>query len=475
MVAPRGAFADLRRLIIYDRGILKRPMAKNPELSSKEWSQVQKEALGWFQKLLRTDTTNPPGNELALAELMADILRSEGIEAKIYEPAKGRANLVARLSSSGSEGPLLLAGHMDVVPADPEHWTHPPFAGKVSGGYIWGRGAIDMKNSLVYNLTALSLLKRLDLKLKRDVILLAVSDEERGCQYGSKWMVENHPEAIRAEYALNELGGFTLHAGGKRFYPIQVAEKGVCWFKIIREGQPGHGSLPHGENALVELCRALVKLHRRLLPLHVTEEARLFLRKMGSALPPAQKSALTLLLDPKFHSLAKLLPNKDQARFFIATLHNTACPTGLNAGKAPNVIPGRAEAVIDGRFLPGQTVDDLLREVRRVIGPGFQYEVLRHAPPTRTPYPTPLYELISDCLLAHDPGSSPTPYLITGFTDAKYYAELGIKTYGFSPVKFPPGVVFSSLYHGHDERIPVEGFYWGLRVFYDVVSRFCAA
>lgn len=445
---------------------------KKEKISSKDWDGIQQEALKLFQRFLRIDTQNPPGNEKECAEAIAEVLRSEKIEPEVLTVEKKRANIVARLKSDGSGGPLLLAGHLDVVPAEEKRWTYPPFSGEVKEGFIWGRGAIDMKNTVTYNLMSMLLLKRLGVRLKRDVIFLGVADEERGCQKGSRWMVDNCPEKIRAEYGLNELGGFTVHVGGKVIIPVQVAEKGVCWFKIKKEGVPGHGSVPFGDNPVVAISRAIDRLNNTLPPLHLTDEVLAFMETVKRCLPKAQAKMIDLLMKPSTHSLMRKLAFQYMIRSLIAMTHNTMNPTGFQAGKSFNVVPAEAECQVDGRLIPGQNLDSFLNEVTRIIGRGYKYEVAHYAPPTQISYPTPLYDTIVRTLQELEPEALVTPYMITGFTDAKYYADLGIKTYGFSPVKMPPEIYFHSLYHADNERIPVDGFYWGLRVFFEVVRRF---
>lgn len=440
------------------------------------WEDIHREALGYFQKLLSLETINPPGQERIAVDYIQSLLKKEGIEARVLEPSPGRANLVARLAGQGSEGPLLLSSHLDVVPVEREKWTHPPFEGRIADGCVWGRGAIDMKHMAVYSLMTLLIVKRLNLRLKRDLLWAAVADEEAGCDHGSRFLVENHPDLIRAEYALNELGGFTVHAGKKRFYPIQVAEKGFVWFKIKAHGEPGHGSLPHGprrENAIVMLAQAVERLHRKFLPQHVHPVAKGFISSLAGGFGLPLSLVLKSLAGPLGDCLLKILPDRERTKFFIATLHNTACPTVFEGGQKINVLPSEVAVLVDGRILPGQDRDNFLREVSGVIGPQYTLEVMKEHAPQETPIETSLYKVLASVLEERDPGSQAVPYMISGFTDAGYYQKLGIKTYGFSPIKLPPEMVFSKLYHGHNERIPLEGFRWGLETFYEAVQRFC--
>jgi acetylornithine deacetylase/succinyl-diaminopimelate desuccinylase-like protein len=441
-----------------------------------DWAPINAEALGYFRDLLRFDTTNPPGNEQPAAEYLGRVLSREGIPYEIVESASRRANLVARLKSTGARPPLLLNAHLDVVPVDPEHWSHPPFDAVEADGYMWGRGAIDMKNMAAMSFMTLLLLKRQGVSLERDVIFAAVADEEAGSEKGSLFLVENHPELVRSEYVLGEVGGHTLHFGAQRFYPVQVSEKGICWFEITAEGEPGHGSMPHPKNAVVRLARAIESLADARLPQHNTPVVENFLRSISSAAPFPQRRLLPLLLNPKLGArLLDLLATKNprQAAGINAMLRNTATPTMLAAGKKVNVIPSAASATIDGRVIPGQSVDRFLEEVRSVIGDDLHLKVQSQHQGATFSSDTLLFEAIARVIARHDPGAIVVPYMIPGFTDAFAYARLGATCYGFSPVRLGPNLDFARLYHGHDERIPVDGFTWGLRVLYELVSDFC--
>lgn len=449
-----------------------------PREAAIDWPAVQAEAIEHFKTLLRFDTTNPPGNERPAAEYLAKVLRAEGIECEILERAPTRASLVARLRGSGKEGPLLLNGHLDVVPADPDFWTHPPFAATEADGCIWGRGTIDMKNMVTMGLMCLVLAKRTGVKLDRDLIFAAVADEEAGSHEGALYLVEEHPERVRAEYVLNEVGGHTLYMGDARFYPIQVSEKGICWFEMSVEGAPGHGSMPRPDNAVTKLGRALERLGSTRLPQHNTPIVEEFLKTLAAGAPFPRNKLLPLVLQPRFaNTLLDLLEkqNLDQAIGINAMLRNTASPTMVEAGKKVNVIPSRAAAKVDGRILPGQTVEQFLAEVQRVVGPEVRINVFDHHDGTIFDADTPLYDTICRVLGRRDPGATPVPYMIPGFTDSFAYARLGATCYGFSPVKLGPELNFTQMYHGHDERIPVDGFEWGLRTLWEVVRDFCAA
>ena len=441
-----------------------------------DWAALEGEALGHLRALLRIDTTNPPGNERAAADYLAGVLAREEIPFATFEKAPGRTNVVARLKGSGARAALLLSGHLDVVPAVAEAWQHPPFSGAEHDGCLWGRGAVDMKNMVAMSLTTLLALKRRRVPLDRDVIFAAVADEEAGSRHGSLFLVDRHPDAVKAEFVLTEVGGHTLHVGPARFYPVQVAEKGICWFEISADGPPGHGSMPHPHNAVARLGRAIAALSRARLPQHNTEVVSGFIRAMAARVPFPQRQALGLLLRPALSPrvlgwLEKR--NLEQALPLNAMLRNTASPTLLAAGNKINVIPDSATVGVDGRVLPGQSVESFLDEIRRVVGRDVRFTVLEQHEGTTFDSRTPLFDAIAEVVARHDPGAVAIPYMIPGFTDAFAYRRLGAICYGFSPVQLGPEMKFSQMYHGHDERIPVAGFCWGLRVLYDLVSGFC--
>lgn len=447
-------------------------------MSAIDWAAVEAEALEHFKALLRIDTTNPPGNERPAAEYIARVFEREGIEHRIVESEPTRASVIGRLRGSGKDGPLLLNGHLDVVPADAASWTHPPFEAVEADGFLWGRGAIDMKNMVTMGFMSLVLAKRLGLALERDLVFAGVADEEAGSRNGALFLVEQHPELVRAEYVLNEVGGYTLHMGQTRFYPIQVSEKGICWFEMRVEGPPGHGSMPRPDNAVTLLAGALERLGTTRLPSHSTPVVEQFLRTLASGAPFPRNKILPLLLSPSLAgTLLDLLEkqNLEQAIGINAMLRNTASPTMLEGSSKVNVIPPRAIARVDGRTLPGQSVEQFLAEVQRVVGPKVKIHVFEQHDGTTFDTNTPLYDTLCRVLKRRDEAAVPVPYMIPGFTDSFAYAKLGATCYGFSPVRIDdPSVVFTAMYHGHNERIPVDGFRWGLRTLFEVVRDFCA-
>ena len=436
------------------------------------------EARRLCQALLRIDTTNPPGNERICADYLAAALAEVGYQTEILEPAPGRANLIVRYRGTGARPPLLLTAHLDVVEADPTKWRRPPFSGDEFEGCLWGRGAIDMKNMAAM---CTAIMRRLAVTrpvLSRDVIFAAVADEEALCQYGSRFLVEQHRAKVEAEFAIGESGGFSLHLGDATFYPVQVAEKGICWIRARVTGTPGHGSMPRADSAVTRLGEALAALGRTQLPVHPTKQLADFIEGLRARQPALIQPLVKLLARPRLLAgVARLVPNTQAARGFAPLLSNTASATVVRAGNKVNVIPGVAEFQIDGRTLPGQTEQDLLRELREVLGPDVELEVEQSAPPTVTePIASPVYEAIKRQVEAREPGALVVPYMIPGFTDAKYFTQMGARWYGFSPVKIErdSGIRFADMFHGNDERVPIAGLMWGTEVLDAVVREICA-
>lgn len=436
-------------------------------------AEIHEEALALLCDLLRIDTTNPPGNERPAAELCAEALRAEGLEPKLLEGAKDRTNLICRYRGTGELPPLMLTAHLDVVPPG-DGWTHPPFEARIVDGWLYGRGAIDMKNHVAMCVTVLRALAREKARLRRDVLLVLVADEEAGCTWGSEWLVRNHADKIRAEYALGEIGGFPLHMEGRRIYPIQVAQKGVLWLRARTRGEGGHGSMPRERTAVGDLVRAVSRLVRRPMPIEVTPPAREFLDALAAQLGP-KGAALRALSRPWLaRAVLRALPDRSLARTLRALLSNTVTVNVLRAGEKTNVIPRAAEAEIDCRTLPGKAGEKAMQQIRDRVGPEVEFEVLQQAPAVEFTSKTPLFESLAAAIRRADPEAVVIPYMIPGFTDALAFAHNGTTCYGFTPVYLPEGVVFADLYHNVDERIWVEGFHFGLELLYDAVRTFCA-
>lgn len=440
-----------------------------------DWEELSQTAIAHLVQLIQLDTSNPPGNETPVADYVAKKLKAMGLEPTVVSKAKGRENVIARLEGRGEGGPLLLASHADVVPADASMWTHPPFSGVEADDCIWGRGALDMKCGIAMHLAVLEELVKADETLNRDIIIAVVADEETGMDFGSRFLVEEHSDLVQAEFALGEIGGFNISVMGRKIIPIQVAEKGICWLKATVKGERGHGSVPNQNSAVIKLSKAVARIGKRRLPVHVTPPAKAYLKGLAQALPTAGRVAMTLLQDERTAGTALdyMIRKPEVRRPLVAVLTNTASPTVLRAGEKINVIPGHAEVLIDGRTLPGHGPGDLVRELKGLT-PELDFDVVSAEPSTQTSPETPLFELIKATMERHDRSGSVVPLLLPGMTDAKSWSRLGTQCYGFMPLllpdDFPP--VFD-LIHGHDERIPTDALARGTRAFYDVVTTFC--
>jgi len=412
------------------------------------WEAFERQALDWFRDLIRLDTSNPPGNERLAADYLAAQLEANGIETVRLEAAPRRTNLIARLPGTDpANAPLMLASHTDVVPAEPQRWTRGPFSAALAEGCVWGRGAVDMKSKCAMDLGLAVALRRAGIAGDRDVIVVATADEESGSQFGAQFLVEQHPELVRAGFVLNEVGGFTMYLGGRRFYPIQVAEKGFVTVRMTVTAAPGHGSIPRPVTAITRMAELITRIANAQMRVRMTPPLRRVLAAVG-------------------------LTRETVTPLFRPMLSNTVTPTIVNAGYKDNVIPGEASAILDGRTLPGEDVTSFIAELRAIVGPEPALEVLKSAPPAESSIDTPLYRLIAERVEAADPGATVIPWMLPGATDSKFYTRLGAVCYGFSPVKLAPMTPFGSLYHGNDERLPIDGFYWGLRLYTEVVLSF---
>jgi acetylornithine deacetylase/succinyl-diaminopimelate desuccinylase-like protein len=424
-----------------------------------------------LQQLIRFNTTNPPGNERECVEWIGGVLRDGGYETETFAKDPERPNLLARLKGRDEAPSLLLYGHVDVVPVEGQNWQHPPFEGKNVDGWIWGRGALDMKGGVAMMLAAFLRAKAEGLTPPGDVLFLVVSDEESAGDYGAKYLVEEHPRLFDGvRYALGEFGGFTLHVGRRRFYPIQVAEKQLCFLRAVVRGPGGHGALPLRGGAMAKLARLLRRLDRRRLPVHVTPGARRFFETMAAASPFPTRAILRGILDPRLTDrMLDLLGNK--GRVFDPMLHNTVNATIVRGGEKINVIPSEVTLELDGRLLPGYTPTDVIAELRRLVGDDVELEVIRHDPGPSEP-DMALFDTLAAILREGDPDGVPVPLLFPAITDARFFSRLGIQTYGFLPMKLPEGFNFNQTIHAADERIPVEAVSFGADAIYKVLQRF---
>ncbi len=441
------------------------------------WKMATDETVKHLVSLIQAPTVNPPGNELPAIMVVKEILDTEGFPQEWYrivESAPNRVNLVARIKGDGSERPLLLSGHVDVVPVEREKWNYDPFGGEVIASEVWGRGAIDMKGFLAMYLQTFLELYRSKVPLKRDVILAAIADEEVGFIHGSSFLVDQHRELIEAEFGLTEAGGFTYYFGQRKVYPIQVAEKAVCWLKIRAHGKAGHGSVPLADNAVVKLSQAIAKIGRtRHLAVHLSAPFIKMLDAVGEELQFPLNILVGMVHSPVILNLALSILKGDGINILKALVTNTVSPNMLHAGTKLNVIPSMAEADIDCRLVPGQSPEDAVREIHQIVGDDIEVEVIYTTGGAEVPTETPLFKLLKKRTQQMDPAGMVIPLLMPGATDACQYQHAGIKMYGFTPGILPPGVSILQLAHGHNERMPISFIESGLPVLWDVVNEFC--
>jgi acetylornithine deacetylase/succinyl-diaminopimelate desuccinylase-like protein len=424
-----------------------------------------------LQKLIRFDTTNPPGNEAGCISFIRDLLTSAGIDSEVFARSADRPNLIARLPGLGKSKPFLFYGHVDVVTTAHQQWDHPPFEGKLVEGYIWGRGALDMKGGVAMMLAAFLRAKAEGLQLPGDVVLTIVSDEEAGGDNGAKFLVEDHPEQFDGiRYAIGEFGAFTMVIGKRRFYPIQVAEKQMCWMKATLRGAGGHGSLPVRDGAMAKLARLLEQLNRHRLPVHITPVARQMFDSIASAMGGANGLVFGQLTNPLLtNSVLNMLG--ERGKTLDPLLHNTVSPTILHGSHKVNVIPSEVTVELDGRLLPGYQPEDMLRELRQIIGNQVELEVLRHDPgPTEADMG--LFDTLCGIIREADPQGVPIPLLLSGVTDGRFFARLGIQTYGFLPMQLPDDFNFTQTIHAANERIPAATVDFGTDSIYQLLGRF---
>ena len=430
------------------------------------------------QRLVRFNTSNPPGNEARCIEHIKSLLDSAGIQNQVFAKSAGRPNLIARLPGDGSAPPLLLQGHVDVVPADPDQWQQPPFGGVLVDGYLWGRGSLDMKSGIAMMLYALVRAKADGLTPAGDIVLALVCDEEAGGDYGARYLVESHREQFHGvRYAIGEFGAFSFHLSRRRFYPIMVSEKQVCHLRVTFRGLSGHASLAQENNPMYALSQFLQRVQSRELPIHVTAETRMMFQAIGKHVPIPVRAGLAALLNSRLTATALRLMGP-RGRTFSPLFRNTVTPTLLRGGEQINVVPNEVSVDLDGRLLPGLGPEQLIAEVTELAGKRGQpnraevkIEVLRHdGGPKGTDLG--LFDTLSSVLREADPQGIPVPMLMPAATDGRLYARLGIQTYGFLPMLLPDALDFATTIHGTDERVPVSAISFGADAVYSLLHRY---
>jgi acetylornithine deacetylase/succinyl-diaminopimelate desuccinylase-like protein len=424
-----------------------------------------------LQALIRFDTSNPPGNERACIEFAGGLLERTEIQHRYLAVEDDRPNLVARIEGRGEAPPLLLYGHVDVVSANPREWRYPPFGGDLVDGEVWGRGALDMKGGVAMLLAALIRASSSETPPAGDVILALTSDEEAGSHTGMKFLVEEHGDLFSGvRHALSEFGGYTLWQSGRRFVPIQVAEKQRCLIRATMRGPGGHPSSIVRGTASEKLGWLLSRIASRRLPLHVTPVARLMLDSMARELPRHERLAIRGLFNPQVGKpLLRLLGTAGET--LAPILCNTATPTSVEGGTSSNVIPTELSIELDGRVLPGLTTADLLAELESLADRRATFELVSEEPAAARDPDLSLMPLLADVMTERDPGCVPIPMLNPGYTDARYVSTLGIQTYGFLPMRLPPEIG-TSLVHAANERIPADALEFGTNCLVDAIHRY---
>jgi acetylornithine deacetylase/succinyl-diaminopimelate desuccinylase-like protein len=422
---------------------------------------AEDEVVDLCRELIQIDTSNygdesGPGERRA-AEYVAAKLAEVDLQPEIFESRPGRANVIVRVPGEDqTRGALLIHGHLDVVPAEKSDWRVDPFSGEIEESCVWGRGAIDMKDMDAMTLAVVRQIAREGRRPPRNLVVAFVADEEAGGGTGARWLVNTRPDLFEGcTEAIGEVGGFSYTISDeRRLYLIQTAEKGMAWLRLIADGTAGHGSMINDDNAVTELTEAVARLGRHRFPIRVTRTVRAFLGELSDA--------LGIALDPNDieTTVAKLAPI---ARLVGATLRNTANPTMLAAGYKVNVIPGRAEAYVDGRFLPGHE-EEFFAELDELLGPRIRREFVNHDIAVETDFSGDLVDAMAAALVAEDPGARAIPYTVSAGTDAKSFSRLGIRCFGFSPLRLPPDLDFAGMFHGVDERVPVDALTFGTRV-----------
>jgi acetylornithine deacetylase/succinyl-diaminopimelate desuccinylase-like protein len=421
---------------------------------------AEEEVVAICRDLIRIDTTNPgdhsgPGERKA-AEYVAGLLGEVGLSPAVLESHQKRTSLVARIEGADPSRPaLLIHGHLDVVPANAADWQQHPFGGEVVDDCVWGRGAVDMKDMDAIMIAVARQRLRDGRKPARDIVLAFTADEEAGGNWGAGFLVEQHPEFFEGvTEAIGEVGGFSVTVGGQRLYAVQTAEKGLAWMKLTAKGTAGHGSMIHSDNAVTTLAEALGRVGRHQWPTVLPDATRTFLecaaQVLGVPFDPEDPASII----GKLGGMSKMIG--------AATQH-TANPTGLKAGYKVNVIPQSAQGELDGRFLPGRE-EEFLAEIDRLLGSGVSREYIHHDIALETTPDGHLWDAMSSALTAEDPEATVVPYCLSAGTDAKHFSTLGIRCFGFSPLKLPSDLDFPGMFHGVDERVPMSSLQFGVRV-----------
>ena len=442
-----------------------------------DWEKVKEEAVQILSDYIKIETTNPPGNEMAGARYLQGSLEREGLAVTVLESQPERGNVICPLKGKDGLAPLILLHHIDVVPAEENKWKYPPYSGAVVDGEIWGRGAQDCKSLGVIELLAFLLLKREGFQSKRDIVYLATADEETGGKWGVGWLFENHPEMMRAEYVINEGGGVGMIVGGRNVYTCQTAEKGICWLKLTFRGKPGHGSIPHDDNCVVKMARAIERISSYRSPLRRTLTTANFLKGIAEEQSFPRSLILRQILNPVFsRAIEKRIPDAGLKGMVGAILRNTFVPTVVQGGQKTNVIPSECSCQVDCRILPGVDPEMIKTEIRSLLKDfkDYEIEILQTTPASESAGDNALYRAMAKTLTRLDSKAKMIPMMLTGATDSRFFRDKGTAAYGFQPMAPIKNLSeYMSRVHGHDERIAAESLLFGTRVLYELLKDFC--
>ena len=450
-------------------------------MCAKLLSEIESEVTGFLSDLICIDTTNPPGNETKAAKYLAETLERDDFECELYESAPGRGSVITRIKGTGEKPSLLLLSHLDVVAANPKEWSLNPFEGTVRDGFVWGRGTLDMKGMTALEVMTMRLLKRNNVKLKGDVLLAATADEEKGGEAGAGWLVQNHPDKIRADYVLNEGGGLAMPINGENLYTIQTAEKGILWLRVKAKGKPGHGSVPGAaDNAIMRMNKVVEKLGTYRANISLVPTVKQYLAAIAQKEKPIQQDLQALLENPaESDQILDNLARRDNglAEEIRAMLRMTITPTMISGGVKENIIPSECETVFDCRVLPGQTPSEamgMIKDLLKDVGlEKLEFETIQANEPSESPVETRLYEQIVTVLKEFESNCSVAPTMLTGGTDSRFFRRTGSVCYGFQPMH--ADVAYGEIHkmvHGIDERISIANLVFGTSVLYEVVKRF---
>ncbi|MFC2065378.1 M20/M25/M40 family metallo-hydrolase [Chloroflexota bacterium] len=422
-----------------------------------------------LQNLIRFDTTNPPGNERAIIDYLKEIIEDAGLKTTILAKDENRPNLITRLPGLGDAPPLLLYGHVDVVTTAGQKWVHPPFDALIEDDMLWGRGTLDMKGGIAMMVSSVLRAHASGKKLPGDIILAIVADEEVGGDYGARFLVDEHAELFEGvRYAIGEGGGVTMQMGGKKFYTVMVAEKQICSMRATMRGPAGHGSMPRRGGAAAKLSQMLDKLEKGRLPVHITSVTEQMLSTIGASMSFPTSLGIKMLLNPTFTD--RILDALGEKGTLInPMLHNTVSPNIIRGGDKINVIPAEISVELDGRLLPQFAPDDMLTELKELLGDDVELEVTQYDQGAGEPDMT-LYPLLADILKKADPGGTPIPILLSGVTDGRFFSRIGIQTYGYLPMDIPSELI--GTIHGANERVPLAAMEFGTNAITEVLRRF---